>query len=118
MDLPSILEHVFEEARDNVCIACLLLKTGDTLEVGTEFCLVGCSGERYVNVFPGNPLVKVIFNLHISLRKCKQLNMIQKDNTYHSQYKSHGDNWNCFVLGELGVYDTVILFVLKPDLID
>ena len=31
--------------------------------MGTVFRLVGCSGERNVDVFAGNPLVKVIFNL-------------------------------------------------------
>jgi hypothetical protein len=118
MDLPSNLEHMLEETRNNVHVMCLLLKIGDTLEVGTVFCLVGCSGERHIDVFPGNPLVEVIFDLKEGLWKNQYLNVIRKDSTYHCQYKSNGDNWNCVVLGELRVYNTVILFVFKPDLID
>jgi hypothetical protein len=109
---------MLEETRNNVHFTRLLLKIGDTLEVGTVFCLVGCSGERYINVFPGNPLVEVIFDLKGGLRKFQYLNVIPKDRTYQCQYKSNSDNWNSVVLGELRVYNTVILFVFKPDLID
>jgi hypothetical protein len=63
MDSPSPLEHMPEETRDNVRLVCFLLKICDTLEVGTIFGLVSCSSERDVNVFTGDPLVKIVFDL-------------------------------------------------------
>jgi hypothetical protein len=41
-----------------------------------------------------------------------------KLNTNHRQHKSNGGLWKYIVLGKLGVYDTIIFFVLEPDLID
>jgi hypothetical protein len=41
MNIPSNLEHMFEEARDDVCVACFLLKIRDKFEMGTVFAPVG-----------------------------------------------------------------------------
>jgi hypothetical protein len=38
--------------------------------------------------------------------------------TYQSQYKSHCNHWEHVVLGELRVYNAIIIFILEPDLVD
>ena len=38
--------------------------------------------------------------------------------TYHCLYKCNGSHWKCVVLRKLRVYDTIVLFILEPDLID
>ena len=48
---------MFEEAWDDVCIICFLLKFHDTLKVGTVFSLVGCRSEWDIDVFAGDPLI-------------------------------------------------------------
>jgi hypothetical protein len=63
MDAPGILEHMSEKTRDDICLTCFLLEIGDKSEVGTVFGLVGCRSERDINMFTGDPLVEVIFNL-------------------------------------------------------
>lgn len=63
IDLPSHLEHMFEETRHDVRLMRFLLEVRDKFEVGSVFSLVGCSGKGDINVFTSNPLVKVIFNL-------------------------------------------------------
>jgi hypothetical protein len=63
MDTPSSLEHMSEQTRDDVCLTGFLLKICDTFEVDTVFGLIGCSGERDVDVFSSDPLVEVIFDL-------------------------------------------------------
>ena len=63
MDLPSSLKHMSEETRNNVSLTCFCLKICDTFEVGSVFGLVGCSSERDINMFAGDPLVKVVFDL-------------------------------------------------------
>jgi hypothetical protein len=65
IDLPSHLEHMFEETRYDVCLVRFLLEIRNKFEVGSVFSLVDCSGKGNINVFTGNPLVKVIFNLTI-----------------------------------------------------
>ena len=116
IDSLSTLEHMPEETRDNVCLACFLLKIHDTLEVGLIFCLIDCSSERYVDVIPSDPLVEVIFNLEKVLKvENKTKNILE---AYHHQHKSDGSYWKSAILGKLGVNDTFILFILKPSFID
>jgi hypothetical protein len=38
--------------------------------------------------------------------------------TYHHLYKSNSSHWKYVVLRKLGVYDTIVLFILEPDFID
>lgn len=116
-NLPSHLEHMFEETRHDVRLVCFLLKICDKLEMGSIFSLVSCSGKGDINVFAGNPLVKVIFNLNEILGN-KILEVIPKDKTYQSQYKSHRNHWEHVVLGELRVYNALIIFILEPDFVD
>ena len=108
---------MFEETRDDVCVGCFLLKIHDTFEVGTVFGLVGCSGERDVNMFTGDPLVKVIFDLKEVLALLGNRNN-PKIKTYHRLHESNGGQWKYVVLGKLRVYNTVVFFILEPDLID
>ena len=63
MDTPSSLEHVFEKARDDVCLTCFLLEIRDMFKVGSVFGFVGCGGERDIDMFTRDPLIKVILNL-------------------------------------------------------
>jgi hypothetical protein len=106
---------VFEEARDDVCLACFLLEIHDTFKVGTVFGFVGCGGERDVDVFTSDPLVKVI----LDLRKKKALgNIFREFKTYHRLHESDGSHWKYIILGKLRVYSAVILFIFEPDLID
>jgi hypothetical protein len=63
MNIPSNLEHMLEETRNDISVACFLLKIQDKIEVRSVFGLVGCSCERNINVFTGDPLVEVVFNL-------------------------------------------------------
>ena len=63
MSIPSSLKHVLEETRNDIRVACFLLKISDEFEVRTVFALVGCSCERDIHMFTGDPLVEDIFNL-------------------------------------------------------
>jgi hypothetical protein len=63
MNIPSNLEHMSEKTRNDIGIACFLLKIHDKFEVRTVFGFVGCSCERDINMFTGDPLVEVIFDL-------------------------------------------------------
>ena len=58
---------MFKKTRDDICLMCFLLKFSNMFEVGTIFCLVGCSHERDINMFTSDPLFEVIFDL---LVKC------------------------------------------------
>lgn len=62
-DIPSLFEHVFEETWNDVGLACFLLEIHDKLEMRTVFGLIRRSCEGNINVFSGDPLVKVIFDL-------------------------------------------------------
>jgi hypothetical protein len=44
--------------------------------------------------------------------------VISKDKTYQSQYKSNRSNWKHVILGELRVYNALVLFILEPYLVD
>jgi hypothetical protein len=85
MDLPSPLEHMFEETRDNICLASFLLKIHDTLEVGTVFGLVGRSSEWDIDVFTSDPLIKVIFDLKIISKRTTKEILNKKDKPPSSQ---------------------------------
>ena len=63
MNPPSNLQHMPEQTRDDVCLMRFLLKICDKFEVGMIFHLLGCSGERYINMITGDPFVQVVFNL-------------------------------------------------------
>jgi hypothetical protein len=63
MNLPSHLEHMPEQTRDDIGLLCFLFKIRDEPEVRKVFGLVGRSCERDINVFTRDPLVEVIFNL-------------------------------------------------------
>jgi hypothetical protein len=104
-----------EETRDDVGLACFLVKIHDTLEVGMVFGLVGCSSEWHIDMFASDPLIEVVFNLKKELKERRRR---FRKKTNHRQHESNGDLWKYIVLGKLGVYDTVIFFVLEPDLID
>ena len=54
---------MFEETRNNIGIPCFLFKIHDETEMCMVLGLVGCSCERDVDMFTGDPLVEVIFNL-------------------------------------------------------
>ena len=69
--------------------------------MGLVFRLVSCSGERNINVFTCDPLVKIIFNLREIV---KYLIAISKFKTYQSQYKSQRNHRKGVILGELRMY--------------
>lgn len=46
------------------------------------------------------------------------MNAISGDETYQSQYKGNCSYWKRIILGELRVYNTLILLILEPDLVD
>ena len=54
-DVPSGLEHMPKETRNDVGFVCFLLEIHETLEVGTVFCLVCCGSERNIDVFNQSP---------------------------------------------------------------
>ena len=120
IDSPSTLEHMPEESRDNICLTCFLLKICDTFEVGTVFGLIGRSGERDVDVFTCDPLVEIIFDLKevTVLWDGSNLNEIPNILTYHRQHKSDGNHRKWIILRKFRVNDTIVFFVLEPNLID
>jgi hypothetical protein len=54
---------VLKETRNDIGVACFLLKISDEFEVCTVFALVGCSCERDIYMFTGDPLIEDIFDL-------------------------------------------------------
>jgi hypothetical protein len=118
MDPPSSLEHMFEETRDDGCLTGFLLEIHDTFEVGMIFGFVGWSSERDIDVFASDPLVEVIFDLKEELINRNNLNVIPKIKTYHCEHKSDGSHWKYVIFGKFRVYNTVIVLVLEPDLVD
>jgi hypothetical protein len=116
MDSPSNLEHMLEETRDNIHVACFLLKIRNPFEVCTVLGLVGCTGERDIDMFTCDPLVKVTFDLKEVLRSLNNRKLEFK--AYHCQYKSDRSHWKRAVLGKLWMYNTVVILILEPDLVD
>ena len=116
MNIPSNLEHVSEETRNDIYVLCFLLKIRHKLQVRTVFCLVGCSCERHINMFTGDPLVKVIFDLKEVLVVVVYSN--NRKQTYHRLYEGNSSHRKCVVLRKLGVYNTIIIFILEPNFID
>ena len=62
-DIPSSLEHMSKETRNDVSLVCFLLEIHETLEVCTVFCLVCHGSERNIDVFTSHPLIEIVFNL-------------------------------------------------------
>ena len=62
-DIPSSLEHMPKETRNDVGFVCFLLEIHKTLEVGMVFCLVCCGSERNIDVFTSHPLIEIVFDL-------------------------------------------------------
>jgi hypothetical protein len=114
MNLPSGLEHMFEETRNDFRIACSLLEIADEFEVRPIFVLEGRGCEWHIDLFAGYPLVEDIFYLKEELVPCDYKNNL----TYHRQYKGNGSHWKSFVFRKLRVYNTIIFFILEPHLID
>jgi hypothetical protein len=85
--------------------------------VRTVFGLVGCSGERDIDMFAGDPLVEVIFDLKEVLVINRNLKSLEIKLTTVCT-KAMVAVWKSVVLGKLRVYNTIILFILEPDLID
>ena len=74
--IPSNLEHVFEQTRNDISIASFYLKIRNEFEVRAVFGFVCCTGERNVDMFTSDPLVEVIFNLKAVLGYCNKLSVI------------------------------------------
>ena len=115
-DIPSSLEHMSKEIRNDVSLACFL-KIHEMLEVCTVFCLVCHGSERNINVFNSHPLIEIVFNL--SKAKLEMMFVqLPKKKTYHSLDESNHCHWKHVILRKLRVDGTIILFVLEPNLVD
>ena len=81
MNIPTNPEHASEQMWNDISIACFHLKICDEFEVRTVFGFVCCSRERNINMFTGDPLVEVIFNLKAVIGYCNKLNVISSPKT-------------------------------------
>ena len=115
-DIPSNFKHMFKEMRNDIGIMSFLLKIHDKLEVRTVFGLVHCSCERDIDMITSDPLVEVIFDLEVVLGRW-EIQFNYKEKTYHHQYKCNGSHWK-WVVWKFGMYNTVVLFILEPDIIN
>ena len=81
-DLPCHFEQMLPNSRYNIGFFCSLVKILQTLEVREILFLICGLREGDGNMFPGNPLVEVVFNLnseqYISSEEEKKLKNLQQ----------------------------------------
>ena len=101
---------------DNVGFFRPLIEILKALEVCKILLLICGLREGDGNMFPGYPLVEIVFNLDSDSISCEEEYIYKK--TYDCQDKGDGRQREHFILEKLRVCHAIIFFPSKPSLVD